>query len=241
LVLPVKYLGGKHRIAKELADFMLSRCGPLGHYWEPFIGGGSVFEQMAPHFLGALGTDIHPDLIMLYQALLDGWEPPAEITEEQYKELRNAEPSALRAVAGFPCSFGGKWFGGYARDRTGVREDYVGEARRGLLRFAAAVKRTDVLFRRQSYLYSDSPFPGTVVYCDPPYAGTTAYSGTAPFNPLVFWDTAKRWADVGCQVYVSEYDGLGELVWEKERNSEIGGGVNGESKKVIERLWYLAP
>lgn len=237
----MKYLGGKHRIAKELADFMLSRCGALDDYWEPFIGGGSVFEQMAPHFLTAIGTDVHPDLIMLYKALLEGWEPPSEITEEQYKLLRDAEPSPLRAVAGFPCSFGGKWFGGYARDRTGVREDYVGEARRGLLRFAEALKGTEVVFECRSYLRC-YPVAESVVYCDPPYAGTTGYAGTDPFNPLVFWDRVQYWTkDMGCHVYVSEYDGLGELVWEKERNSEIGGGVNGESRKVVERLWYFGP
>lgn len=218
---------------------MLSRCGLLDGYWEPFIGGGSVFEQMAPNFLTAFGSDVHPDLILMYQALLDGWEPPSEITELEYRVLRDSYPSPERAFAGFACSFGGKWFGGYARSSD--REDYAGEARRGLLRFQLAVRRTEVGFGCSSYLRG-FPAPGTIIYCDPPYAGTTGYSGVAPFNPVVFWDTAEYWAkDRGCHVYVSEYDGLGTLVWEKERNSEIGGGVNGESKKVVERLWYLAP
>ena len=39
---------------------------------------------------------------------------PFQLMEEEYKNLKTSEPSALRGFVGYFLSFGGKWFGGYA-------------------------------------------------------------------------------------------------------------------------------
>lgn len=40
------------------------------------IGGAWMAQALAPHFDKYLGSDIVPDLVLLYNALLDGWNPP---------------------------------------------------------------------------------------------------------------------------------------------------------------------
>ena len=104
----VRYLGGKTRLAKHIANAILTDTPNRKTYLEPMIGGGSVFAAMAPHFDFAVGADIHPDLILMYQALAQGWLPPTYVTEEEYQTLKHdPEPSALRGFVGFGCSFGG--------------------------------------------------------------------------------------------------------------------------------------
>ena len=60
----------------------------------------------------------------MWKALQQGWEPPDLVTFEDYEYVRahQDENPALTAFVGFGCTFGAKWFGGYARDvRGGVR------------------------------------------------------------------------------------------------------------------------
>src|ERR1700750_2056717 len=108
-------MGGKTRIAKDLARAMLASTSERDVYVEPFVGAGSVAAEMVPFFDGAILSDASPDLIAMWQALQNGWEPPENVTLEEYEAQRHAPVSALRGFVGYGCSFGGKWFGGYAR------------------------------------------------------------------------------------------------------------------------------
>ena len=92
------YLGGKSRLAKRIGAAILENTNQRCQYIEPMIGGGSVFFELAPHFQKSFGGDIQEDLILMYQALADGWVPPDTVTEDEWRELRDSEPSALRAV-----------------------------------------------------------------------------------------------------------------------------------------------
>lgn len=199
------------------------------HYWEPFLGGGSVFEYMAPQFLFSLGSDVHPDLMLMWQALRKGWNPPEEVSEETYNSLKNAPSSALRGFAGFGCSFGGKWFGGYARGNCSAAA-----SRRTVLRQLTRMCAGGNLVRFARASYDElSPPPGAVIYCDPPYAGTTGYKGTAAFRHDALWEKCREWAVRGCTVFASEYECPGDLVWERERDLALNNG--GESR--TERLF----
>lgn len=98
----LRYLGGKSRLAKSIRDVILSRVENTDvTYWEPFVGGCGSFEVIAPEFKRAVGSDIHPDLILMWQSVMDGWIPPTDVSPEQYQELRDSEPSALRGFVGF--------------------------------------------------------------------------------------------------------------------------------------------
>lgn len=237
-------MGGKQRLAKYLCSAMLAHCGGREVYWEPFLGGGSVFAATAPYFSSAIGSDVHPDLILLWGTLLEGWEPPSVLSEGEWQALRDADPSPLRAFAGFGCSFGGRWFEGYARGT----EDFAGETRRSLLRKIGAISGCpQVSFLRMSYAQV-APREGTVLYCDPPYNTTSVptyrrrHMGAAEFVSSEFWEKCREWAAGGCPVFVSEYEcpvAEAKCVFEAPQNLEVKGRGKSHGEKRVERLWYL--
>src|SRR4051812_16921362 len=168
--MPMMYQGGKTRIAKQIAKVILSNAEG-DTYIEPFLGSAAVCSLVAPMFSKVIAADIMPDLILMWRAVVnDGWIPPEVLPAELYHELRDEPPSALRAFAGFPCSFAGKWFGGYASDPNSDR-NYARAASRSIMRRAASM--ADVDFRLCDYRkLTPLMRPGVVVYCDPPYART---------------------------------------------------------------------
>ncbi len=195
----MRYLGGKTRLAKKIAAEILSRTTSRNIYLEPFVGGGSVFCKLAPHFQRAVASDVHPDLAMMWDAVSKGWVPPKTMTKEQYDALRYTGSSPVRAFAGFAVSFGGKWFGGFAR---GDKRDFAAEG------FRNVMAQVPVFLGREVYNFSYekfSPQAGTVVYCDPPYRGTTGYS-TGDFDHDKFWTVCNKWVSNGARVFVSEYE-----------------------------------
>lgn len=129
----MRYSGGKSRIAKRLSEVMLpiAKAEGLDTYIEPFVGGGAMGAVMGKHFDHAHYSDVHEDLILMWQALHRGDEFPDEVSEDEYQALKNAEPSAFRGLVGFGASFGGKWFGGYAR---GNSVNYLGQSLRSATR-----------------------------------------------------------------------------------------------------------
>lgn len=153
-------------------------------------------------------------------------------------ELRNAEPSALRALAGFGSSFGSKWFGGYARGQTaqGAARNYTAEARRNLLRMLPKIKHAT--FEHVSYDVW-SPGPETLVYCDPPYASTTTYGATDEFDSGRFWMVAESWADAGATVFVSEYAAPSQ--WHEVWSAPVQISLKMENNipPAVERLFTL--
>lgn len=231
----MQYLGGKSRIAKSISSILLDAKGDRTTYVEPFLGAGSVALQVAPLFDRVVAADVVPDLVMLWRAAVDGWVPPTELTEDDYRQLRHAEPSALRGFAGFPCSFGGKWFGGYARDPRGGR-NFAESASRSMVKRGQALRGAEIRLSDYREL-TDVIGPDSVVYADPPYAGTTAYAAIDGFDSAVFWSEAGRWADAGAAVFVSEYAAPpGWIqVWEGRPQTSIARNHAGMA--VVERLF----
>jgi DNA adenine methylase len=207
MVPSVQYMGGKARIAKDLARVMLELTPQRGTYLEPFLGGCHVLPLMAPHFDLSIASDVMPDVAMLWRDALAGWTPPTEVTREMYAELRHAEPSALRGFVGFGCSFGGKWFGGYASDngrQLSYANGYAPVAAKAVLRQITSLDPARTVIRQRDYR-DHAPAVGTVVYCDPPYANTTSYAGAPAWDADVFWSTMATWVAAGAIVFVSEY------------------------------------
>lgn len=233
-------MGGKARIARHVAPVIIERIKSTGAtvYWEPFLGGANMFTRIVPHVGTAIGSDIMPDLIMMWQAVQRGWLPPDSITREEYAALRHAEPSALRAFAGFGCSFGGKWFGGYGDRRITPKNP------RPLPHVSAEIVRNQAPIMQRAHValsdYRDArPRPGWVIYCDPPYAGATAYAGADAWDASEFWKVAESWARDSCHVLVSEYaapDGW-RCTWEGSTQSSLKRDDN--VTRVVERLFEL--
>lgn len=234
----MQYMGGKARIAKALSEAMLSLTPNRSTYLEPFVGGGWMFEKMAPNFVSANCGDVQPDIVLMWQAVAEGWVPPDEMSKERWIELKSESPSPDRAFAGFGCSFGGKWFGGYARP-TRPGRNYAGAASRNIERKRDAFRRAHIMERSYDQ-WAWLAELGAVVYCDPPYAGTTAYNGTGAWDASQFWADMDQWS-LTSTVFVSEYAAppSWECVWEKQVQAALKR--TDKSQMVTERLFMKGP
>jgi len=157
-----------------------------------------------------IGVDTNKYLIALWDALLSGWCPPNRITEEQYAFYKANQEHDLKMTAfvGFGCSFGGKFFGGYARAGAECVQDFKIKnfariARASLLDARASLK--GVAFYCTDYKEAETLCGKrkATVYCDPPYAKTTKYA--TGFDSVEFWAWADKMAMHGHRVFVSEY------------------------------------
>lgn len=243
----MQYMGGKARIAKKLTEVMLSMTTERTFYLEPFMGGAWVLAQMAPHFSAPAAGDAMTDVALMWQAVQRGWVPPTEVSREWYERLKDGLPSPERAFAGFGCSFGGKWFGGYAANKridgdkviagqSARNYDYAGAAGRSIERKREAVTRT---FIDHTDYRNWIPGPASVVYCDPPYDGTTPYTGAPLWDSVTFWATMRQWSAYGATVFVSEYAAPDDwhCVWESETSACLT--ASGNRLRVTEKLFTL--
>ena len=115
----MRYMGGKVRIAKYLVPVLQERLKDKDTFVDLFCGSCNIISAIkAPN---RIANDLHKELIALHKAVQQGWVPPSVVTEEDYKQAKQAEDH-LKAFIGFGCSFSGKYFGGYARCKreTGI-------------------------------------------------------------------------------------------------------------------------
>jgi DNA adenine methylase len=226
----MRYLGGKSKVGKRIANAILAHTKTRSSYYEPFLGGGESFRHIAPHFEKTFASDIHEDLILMWKEAANGWVPPS-IDESTYRTLKDAQTSALRGFAGFGCSFGGKWWGGFAR---GEDRDYSSESSRNICKIAMLMKTTNL--RTCSYADLD-PEIGSVVYADPPYANTTGYF--RGFDHDAFWMKMREWSERGIEVFVSEYVAPSDWkpIWEGSHRQYVSKRARAET---TERLFVRA-
>lgn len=200
----MRYFGGKSRVGAKVAAVIndAARGRPV---WEPFCGACGVTQYLRGP---VVATDIHPELIAMWQRLQDGWVPPARVTLAEYDAARHGEvDAALRAFIGFGCSFSGKWFGGFARgaqhaDRKNTARNYAENARNGLLRKLHRLPPGTVFTVADFYARVPSE---PVIYCDPPFAGTAAFPGCPPWDSQAFVAHCEGLVARGHEVFVSEY------------------------------------
>lgn len=194
----LKYLGGKALLCKDIAHVLKQYREPNQLYIEPFVGGAWVLSQMdGPR----LASDINRYLIAFYEAVSRGWLPPREVSESMYRAVKKSPhlyPKEVVAFVGIACSYGGKWFGGYARH----------EDRNFALNTLNTVRKKKKLLEGVHFLNAsyDRLFPqGALIYCDPPYQDTTSYAASGKFSHDKFWKVVRKWSERNT-VIVSEYD-----------------------------------
>jgi DNA adenine methylase len=234
----MQYLGGKTRVAKHIAAEIDKVRQPGQLVWDAFCGGLSVSRALLKNG-PVLSTDACAPLIALYRAVQNGWDPPTHVDEATYRAARTLPDSdPMKAFCGFGCSFGGKWFGGYAAPNPHPgRAPYATNARKNL--------KANTVGLRFGYLDFFSEVPralGIVLYLDPPYRATTGYAGAPPFDSDAFTRRVQQWADAGNPVFVSEYQlPIGQCIWQREQLTKVNCGLRAQGKKAIERLFYIAP
>lgn len=237
----MKYMGSKSRFYRQILDIVLADRADGQAYVEPFAGGCNVVCHVTGERLAA---DVNPHLIAMWQALIDGWLPPPDVSRVEYDAMRSVksrQPDALYGWVGFNCSYSGKWWGGYAgktSTKIGTVRDYQNEARRNVLAQIDGLRGVRLVCAS----YDQVAIPDrSIIYCDPPYQSTTRYDGSPDsFDHAMFWEWVRRMGDDGHTVYVSEYAAPGDFacVWQSRATSSLSAnGVIGANKISTERLF----
>lgn len=230
------YFGGKARISKNLSEFLNNQLKENQPFVDLFCGSCNIISKIDNNRL-RIANDKHYYLIEMWKALQSGWEMPNNISEEEYKYIKDNknENPALTGFVGFGLSYSGKWFGGYCRDNTG--RNYCLNAKNSNKKILKTIN--DVLFYNKDYKDVDIPI-GSLVYCDIPYKNTTQYckNEVGEFNHEEFYQWVRDNSDK-YDIYISEYkknvpDDF-EIVWEKESKKDIRNKEN-KRENTIEVL-----
>ncbi len=225
-------MGSKNRIAKHILPIMLTEREPNQWWVEPFVGGANIIDKVPGKRIGA---DINPyvidALIAIRDCISDLPKNNKEFTEENYMELRKSDNYRYKGYAGFAFSYGGKWLGGWRRDRLNKR-DYVNESYKNAINQSPLLQGVKLV----NESYSSLPIPeNSLIYCDPPYEGTTKYKDN--FDHEAFWQWCRDKTIDGHTVFVSEYNAPNDFkcLWKKEIVSSLT--KNTGNKKGIEKLF----
>lgn len=228
----MKYMGSKNRIAKYILPIMLAERKPEQWWVEPFVGGANMIDKVTGN---RLGNDSNRYLIALLKELQTQipFSPP-HIGESEYKNIqknKNQYPDWLVGYVGFNLSFAAKFFGGYGRDKAGVR-NYENEAQQNLRAQQNLLAGID--FYCMDYRSFSIP-ERSIIYCDPPYKGTTPYKDK--FDHEFFYKWCDEKAHDGHTIFLSEYSAPSEFecVFEKKVSSNLD--VSSKDKKEIEKLF----
>ena len=230
----MRYMGGKSRISKQIAEVLNSAINKDTPFVSLFCGSCAIESKVQANV--KILNDKHPYLIAMWQALQNGWMPPDVVTEEEYYRVKANmdENPALTGFVGFGCSFGGKWWGGYAKDKH-RGDDYCGQAKRGVLKDVPSV--INATFTCLDYHDVEIP-DGAVVYCDPPYSNTTGYT-VGTFDTNEFYDYMRQLSK-RCEVYISEESAPDdfECIWSKEKVRTLEKSDNVGRVKVEKLFKY---
>ena len=226
----MRYLGGKSRIANEISGVIHSElygrkiedsCGNLRNnsggenngknFVSLFCGSCAIESKIG--FDRIICNDNNKYLIAMWNAIKHGYELPDIVSEDEYRYIRMHKDNdpALTGFVGFACSFGGKFFGGYARNRQ-HDTNFAARAKRSLINDIQSLQRAEFICGD----YRDVEIPaGAVVYADPPYQGTTSYT-TGRFNSDEFWQYMRELSK-NHKVFISEQNAPSDFIciWEK--------------------------
>lgn len=232
----MQYMGSKRRIKKYILPIILRDRSANQTFVDLFCGGCNLIDEVTNP---RIANDLNEYVIALWKALQNGWQPPAEVTEQTYncakiyRELLYAK--AEIGFIGFCCSFGAKWFAGYGRrnvKRYGGNKTLCAENRTTLLKqilLLESVKFTSLSYK-EVYIPENS-----IVYCDPPYKGTTQYKNKN-FDHAEFWDYCRYLVSLEHKVFISEYEAPKDFICVYVKNLSTNMQANKISKSV-ERLF----
>lgn len=188
----LKWAGGKTRLLQALLPHVPHR---IRDYYEPFLGGGSVFFAVRHRVRGVLHlSDLNQELITTWLVARDS--PDALLkelesyigrdSEADYYEIRSANPTGAVAMAArFIYLNQTAWNGLWRVNRWGVfnvpwgARAFRGVDAESLRAVTNAIREADI--READFrLVLDTAKPGDFVYLDPPYlpvSDTSKFSG----------------------------------------------------------------
>mgnify|MGYP003787705267 CR=1 FL=1 len=157
------------------------------------------------HIQNKILNDKNPYLIAMFKAIQDGWIPPINVSEEDYRQAKinqDKEPHVAGFV-GFACSFAGKFWGGYARDsKGGGTGNYALRGHNSILKKMEGLHEAEFTCKD----FRELDYENCLIYCDPPYKDTTPYYkkilGEFPYDEFLTWVEIQSKKNT---VLVSEY------------------------------------
>ena len=236
-MIKLKYMGSKNRLAKDIVPIIQGYIDKgCSGYLEPFVGGANIIDKIKCD--NKYGSDAHKQLIAFLNALSNGYEPPKNISEEEYKYIKthqNEYDDKFLGYIGFQLSYGAMWFGTFRRDKIGKRK-YDKEAYQNVMKQAPNLK--GIIFKNCSFK-NINHVKNYVIYCDPPYRYTTKYTtGTFPYDEFYDWCREMSKDNV---VLVSEYNMPDDFkcIWSKETKCLLSSDREPNDNKNIrvEKLW----
>ena len=229
----MQYFGGKSRIAKHIAEEINELLNDNQPFVDLFCGSCNIISKIKNNRI-MIANDKHEYLINMFWSLQNGWIPPSNISEEEYYKIKaNANVyKDLAGFVGFACSFSGKWWGGYARNKRG--DKFCLQSKRSLLKKFETLKNVE--FVNDDFENVIIP-KSSLVYCDIPYFGSTQYSSkeTGIFDYERFYNWVRKNKE-NFTVYISEYrhnipDDF-KTIWEFNSNKEIRNKDNKREETV---------
>jgi len=234
----LRYQGGKSRIASQIAEIIQrERERESNVLVSLFCGSCAVESKLSSNFDKLICNDNNLYLIALLQGVQNGYVLPEKISKEQYHQIKNNKDidKTLTGFVGFGCSFGGKWFGGYASDSTGT--NYALQSKKSLLKdLIPMLNKTEFICMD----YKNVVIPkGAIVYCDPPYKDTTGYGNK--FNHETFWDYMRTLSKTH-KVFISEQTAPDDFkcIWEKPLTRTLDRNKSNQFKST-EKLFIFNP
>ena len=232
----MQYFGGKQKISKPLSQYLNSQLKDNQPFVDLFCGSCNIISKIDKNRV-RIANDKHKYLIAMWKELQNGWDMPNNISEEEYKYIKNHkdENPALTGFVGFGLSYSGKWFGGYCRGEKD--RNYCMNAKNSNNKILKDIM--DVKF--YNFNYDEVPITeGSLVYCDIPYKDTTTYckSEVGKFNHEEFYNWVRNNSNK-YDIYVSEYkqnipnDFI--IVWEHKSKKDIRN-KNNIKEETIEVL-----
>ena len=203
----LKWPGGKRWLAVELAK--LIRPILSGVYYEPFLGGGATFFELAPR--RAVLSDINADLVNVYLQVQKNNRTLLERLKKMrvevcvYNNIRTrTSRSGLQRAVDFLYLNRTAWGGIYRLNSSGRFNVPYGGGKRTpeplwrngrLSRAAKALEKAEI-FACDFELMLERATAGDVVYCDPTYTVAHDHNGFVRYNEKNFsWADQSRLAD----------------------------------------------
>lgn len=231
----MQYFGGKSRLGPKLAGVLDLYLWSSKGLVEPFVGGFNIVPALHTR-REVICSDVHEGLICMYRAIVSGWRPPTEISEERYHALKEAndQSNPETAFAAFSCSFAGKEWDGYARNSD--QTNYAAQAASRLERKRPFIERC----HWRCGTYSDNEPPkggGWLIYCDPPYLQKRGYK-TGKFDHVEFYAWCETMVALGNRVLVSEF--VAPAHWDEVfTHPRLTTSGTGAGKLVVEKLFEV--
>lgn len=245
----LKWCGGKSRLLPKILPKLPEK---IGTYYEPFLGGGAVFFELArtKRFDRAVVGDMCPELMNAFQTVRDDVDGLIGILKQpQYKydrkaflDIRRADPEKLEPVvrAARTVYLNKTCFNGLYRVNSkgrfntpfGRYENPVICDEANLRACSAALQLAELAESDFEDVCTDAG-PGDAVYYDPPYlpltktAKFTQYTagGFAPSDHQRLADLFKRLDERGVVQVLSNSSTAGDAAWFNDFDIEVVVGT----------------